>query len=299
MVARWGPLAVGMGSDCATIDVPGPGHMVVSTDTSVENVHFRREWMTPAQIGYRATTAALSDLAASAATPVGVLVAMTVPESWQPDLLALADGIGEAVRAAGTVVVGGDTTAGPVLVLTVTVLGQADRPLTRGGARPGDHVYVTGTFGGPAAAVRALRTGRQPSAALMSRFLRPSARLAAGRWLAARGAVAAIDVSDGLAGDLAHVAAAGGVRLLIDVGRVPRVEGEPGEVRVDDVIAGGEEYELAVVGPEGLDTAAFRAAFGVTLTDVGSVSEGREPGVAFTLDGQRVDPPRSWDHFSQ
>ena len=117
--------------------------------------------------------------------------------------------------------------------------------------------------------------------------------------MAARGAVAAIDVSDGLAGDLAHLAAAGGVRLAIDVGRVPRVEGEPGEVTVDDVIAGGEEYELAVIAPEGLDTAAFRAAFGVNLTDIGTVAEVGGAAVEFTLDGRRVDPPRSWDHFSE
>lgn len=298
LVARWGALASGVGGDCAVLDLSGT-KVIVSTDTSVEGVHFRREWLTPAEIGYRATTAALSDLAAAAATPVGVLVAMTVPRSWQAELPAVADGIGDAVRSAGTVIVGGDTTRGPVLSLTVTVLGQAARPLTRGGARAGDHVYVTGAFGGPAAAVRALDAGRRPSAATWARFVRPVARLAEGQWLASHGAVAAIDVSDGLAGDLAHIAAASGARLTIDLGRVPRVEGA--DVTIDDVAGGGEEYELAVVAPPGLDASAFRDAFRVPLTDIGSVSAAgaQGPGIELSLDGRRVDPPRSWDHFSE
>jgi thiamine monophosphate kinase len=107
-----------------------------------------------------------------------------------------------------------------------------------------------------------------------------------------------------LAGDLAHVAAASGVRIAIDLGRVPRIGGGGGAgelVTLDDVAAGGEEYELAVVAPAGLDTVAFRAAFAVALTDIGSVSavDGGEPGVDVYVEGRRVDPPRSWDHFSE
>jgi thiamine-monophosphate kinase len=298
LLARWGPLTAGVGGDCAVVPIAG-GRVVVSTDTSVEDIHFRRDWMTPVEIGYRATTAALSDLAAAAATPVGVLVGLTVSHDWQGDLLALGDGIGEAVRAAGTVIVGGDTTRGPVLVLTITVLGEASRPLSRGGARPGDHVYVTGAFGGPAAAVRALDSGERPAGLVLARFLRPAARIGEGRWLAEHGAVAAIDVSDGLAGDLAHVAAASGVRIAVDLARVPRVPDDA--VTLDDVAAGGEEYELAVVAPAGLDVRAFHAAFALELTDVGTVSAaGRDgAGVDLVFDGRRVDPHRSWDHFSE
>jgi thiamine-monophosphate kinase len=298
LVARWGPLAVGVGDDCAVVPIAG-GRVVVSTDTSVEGIHFRRDWMTPAEVGYRATTAALSDLAAAAATPVGVLVGLTVSRDWQDDLPALGDGIGEAVREARTVIVGGDTTRGPVLVLTITVLGTASRPLSRGGARPGDHVYVTGAFGGPAAALRSLDSGARPAGILLARFLRPVARIAEGRWLAEHGAVAAIDVSDGLAGDLAHVAAASGVRIAVDLARVPRVPDDA--VTRGDVVAGGEEYEVAVVAPAGLDVRAFHAAFALTLTDVGTVSAaGPEgAGVDLVFEGRRVDPPRSWDHFSE
>jgi thiamine-monophosphate kinase len=184
-------------------------------------------------------------------------------------------------------------------VLTITVLGRAARPLGRAGARPGDRVYVTGALGGPAAALRALQAGERPAPPILARLLRPAARIPEGLWLAAHGAVAAIDISDGLVGDLAHVAAASGVRIAIDLGRVPRVESV--DVTVDDVTSGGEEYELAVVAPAGLDTAAFRAAFAIPLTEIGSVSavDGRGPGVDAALDGTRVDPPRSWDHFSE
>jgi thiamine-monophosphate kinase len=298
LIGRWGFLAVGVGGDCAVLDISG--RLVVSTDTSVEGVHFRRDWMTPAEIGYRATTAALSDLAAAAAFPRGLLVAMTVPRDWDSDLPALAEGIGDAVLRGRTAIIGGDMTRGPALSLTVTVLGEAAQPLTRAGARPGDRIYVTGAFGGPAAAVRELLAGRRPSAPVLARFLRPVARTKEAEWLAGQGAVAAIDVSDGLAGDLVHLAAASGVRLAIDVGRVPWVE-HGDEVTLDDVVAGGEEYELAVAAPAGLDTSLFHEAFGVPLTDIGSaLAAGPEgAGVDLSLDGRRVDPPRSWDHFSE
>lgn len=309
MLARWGPLAAGIGGDCAVLDPPADGErLVVSTDTSVEGVHFRRAWMTAAEVGYRATAAALSDLAAAGARPIGVLVALTVPRGWLGDVSALADGIGDAVRGAGTIIVGGDTTGGESLSLTVTVLGAARSPMTRrgGGARAGDRVYVTGAFGGPAMAVRAWEAGQAPSPEARARFLRPVPRLAEGRWLAAHGAVAAVDISDGLVADLGHLAAASGVRVRIDLDRVPRVAGA--EAR--DVASGGEEYELAVVAPA-LDVAQFALTFAggeeggvVVLTDIGVVvpADARGTGVDFVWDEggavRRVDASGGYDHFS-
>jgi thiamine-monophosphate kinase len=148
--------------------------------------------------------------------------------------------------------------------------------------------------------VRALTAGEQPSIPVLAHFVRPVARLAEAKWLAEHGAVAAIDISDGLAGDLAHVAAASGVEITIDGDAVPQAGGT-GYVTFDDVVAGGEEYELAVIAPAGLDRAAFQAAFGVPLTDIGTVSAAgtRGTGVTVTHDGRYVDPPRSWDHFSE
>jgi thiamine-monophosphate kinase len=285
------------------LDAPADGErLVVSTDTSVEAVHFRRDWLTASDIGYRATMAALSDLAAAGARPIGVLVALTVPRPWRAELASLADGIGDAVRRAGTIIVGGDTTRGDALSLTVTVLGAARAPLTRRGARVGDRVYVTGVLGGPSMAIRELTGGRRPEAVSRARFARPVARIAEGRWLAAHGAVAAVDISDGLAADLGHVAAASGVRVRIDLARVPRVVG----AEVGDIVAGGEEYELAVVAPA-LDVADFARTFAageeggdVTLTEIGVVAAG-ESGVDI-VDASggsvRVDLTGGYDHFS-
>jgi len=296
MLARWGPRARGIGGDCAVLDPPVGARLVVSTDSSVEDVHFRREWLSPSEIGYRATVAALSDLAAAAATPLGLLVALTVPDGWRDAVGAITDGIGDAVAQAGTVVLGGDTTSGPALSLTVTVVGAAARPLSRAGARAGDHVYVTGALGGPAAAVRALRAGLPVAAPWRARLARPAARLAEARWLADRGAVAAVDLSDGLLADVGHLAAASGVRITLRLDGVPRVDG----VRLDDVGGGGEEYELAVVAPGGLDRVAFEHEFGTALTDVGDVrpvgADG--PGVDAYDGAARVDLARGWDHFS-
>ena len=155
LLTRWGDRARGIGDDAVTLDVPPGERLVVSTDSSVEGVHFKREWLTPREIAYRATAAALSDLAAMAATPLGILVALALPESWLEEVTELGDGIGDAVRLGETHVVGGDLTAGRELSLGITVLGSAAAPLERRGARPGDGVYVTGRLGGPLAALRA------------------------------------------------------------------------------------------------------------------------------------------------
>lgn len=289
-VRRWGSLAQGIGGDCAELDVPAGERLVVSTDTSVEDVHFRRAWLTPEEIGYRATAAALSDLAAAAARPLGLLLALTIPGGWRAESGRVADGVGDAARAVGCPIVGGDITAGPALSLTLTVLGAARAPRSRDGARAGELVYVTGRLGGPGAALRAWLDGREPEAGHRDRFARPSPRVREALWLAERGVTAAVDVSDGLVSDLRHLAAASGVRLRLDVERVPLVHG----ATLDDALAGGEEYELAMTAPPSLDVDAFAATFGIPLTAIGEVLDGGAPGVE-----SRVDLPGGYDHLSR
>ena len=294
---RWGVAAQGLGSDCALMEVPAGQLLCVSTDTSVEGVHFRKHWLSAREIGYRSAAAALSDLAAAAAAPLGLLVALAVPDRWRGQLGEIADGVGEAARLAGCAIVGGDTTAAPdALALTVTVLGSAAAPLTRAGARPGDRIYVTGVLGGPRAALRALGDDHAPTPADRDRFARPVPRLVEARWLAARGARAAIDVSDGLAADLGHIAAASGVRIRVALERVPCVAGADPL----DAMASGEEYELAVVMPRDVDQDAFTRATGTPLTAIGAVLEAGDEGPAVEAyqDGARVDLPRGYDHFS-
>jgi thiamine-monophosphate kinase len=292
---RWGPLAVDIGDDASVLRVPRGEQMVVSTDAAVEDVHFRRHWLTLQEIGYRAVTAALSDLAAMAASPKGVLVSLQLSPAAREGLMELADGVGEAVRAADTVVLGGNLVHGDTLAITTTVVGSAFTPLTRAGARPGDLLYVTGALGGPSAALRALGAKKTLAAELRARFAHPTARVAEARWLAARGALAAIDISDGLAGDAAHLAAASDVAIEIQAERVPVFAG----ATADDALTGGEEFELLLVARAPLPEIEFANQFHNTpLTPVGRVIEGKQ-GVHFTRSGKRVAAPPGYDHFSR
>jgi thiamine-monophosphate kinase len=295
LLAQWGSRASGIGDDAAVLDVPAGHKLVVSTDTSVEHVHFQREWMTPYEIGWRATTAALSDLAAMGARPLGVLTAITVPPAWRESLMQIGEGIGAAAAAAGTHIIGGDLSAGAELSLSVTVCGNTTAPLTRGGARAGDVLWVTGVLGGPRAALRQWLAGAEPLPADRERFVHPAARINEGLWLVGHGATAAIDISDGLVADARHLAAASGKTLTIALEAVPCWPG----VASADAAVSGEEYELLVAGPATVDAAAFGAAFRLSLTRVGYVGDANgTPGVIVMHGGARVEFGGGHDHFS-
>jgi thiamine-monophosphate kinase len=294
MLREWGPRASGIGDDAAVVDVPAGEKLVVSTDASVEGVHFRREWLSAEETGARAATAALSDLAAMAATPLGLLLALTVPEGLEHDLADLARGVGASAADARCPIIGGNVARAMELSLTITVLGSAARPLRRSGARDGDLLYVTGRLGGPGAALLDLRSGRVPGPSHMARFANPRARLAESRWLADSGATAAIDISDGLIADAGHLARASGMFLELDARQLPCVE----QVTAAEALVSGEEYELLVTFPSDFppDSARFEALFGIPLTTVGSVrGAGSEP---VRVIGARVDPARGHDHLS-
>jgi len=290
MLERWGPRASGVGDDAAVLGLPRGESLVASVDTAVENRHFVRGWLTTRELARRAVVAALSDLAAMAATPAGVLISLIVPDAWRDELLGLADGVGDAVRDAGTYIIGGNISAGDELSITTTVLGHVYVPLARSGAHVGDRLYVTGRLGGPADALFRLRDGRD-AGPHRDRFARPVARIAEARWLAERGASAAIDISDGLAADARHVAAASGVRLVLDSPDIPCVSDVPAEL----ALASGEEYELLVASPVALDAAEFEARFGIPLTPIGIVEHGSDVVVR----GARVAAPSGHDHFSR
>lgn len=289
---RWGTRASGLGDDAAVLRVPRGDALVASVDSAVEGRHFKREWLSPREIGYRSVAAALSDLAAMAARPIGVLIALTVPQAWRDQLLELADGVAEAVDVAQTRIVGGNLSGGDELSITTTVLGAAFAPLTRAGARSGDRIYVTGALGGPAAAVRLLSRGEQ-AGAFRDRFAHPMPRLDEARWLVEHGAAAGIDISDGLIADLRHLAAASGVVIDVDDNRVPRVDG----VDVSLAMHGGDEYELVVASPGEIDCAEFERRFGVRLSEIGRVVDAS--GSDVTVRGERVAYAAGYDHFSR
>src|SRR3954447_10605421 len=200
-----------------------PGGRVVTQDALVEGVHFTLDRISWRDLGFRAAAVNLSDLAASGAEALGLVVTLAAPpDTSVDDVVELYEGIAEAGVAGG----GGDTTSAPQLVLSVTALGRSERVPGRGGARPGDLVVVTGPLGGSGAAFRA------------GRYLRPPLRLEEGRRLAAV-AHALLDISDGIAADAAHVAARSGCRLVLELERVPLAPG----ATVDD-LGFGEDYEL-------------------------------------------------------
>ncbi|HEX7091598.1 MAG TPA: thiamine-phosphate kinase [Longimicrobiales bacterium] len=271
---------VGPGDDCAIVE-----RIALSTDLSIEDVHFRRAWLEPEEIGYRATAAALSDLAAVAARPIGILCSLACAPAdaagYAPRVVA---GLHEAASELGAVLLGGDLARSPgPLALDIVVVGEAARPVLRAGARPGDALWVTGELGAAAAAVLAWQWGESPPAAARRAFARPKARVREALWLAERGLPhALIDLSDGLAGDAAHLAAAGGVRVVLDAAAIPvhpaaSAVSANAEEALRLALAGGEDYELCFAAAEGAVEAvaeAFQTAFGVMLHRVGRVEQG-------------------------
>lgn len=219
-------LIVGVEHDAAQIE-----GLVVTQDTLVEGVHFRFDLLDRRELGFRAAAVNISDLAASGAEPVALVVTLAAPDL--DGAIELYEGIAEA----GVPVRGGDTTRADSVVVTVTALGRAGRVPGRAGARPGDLLVVTGPLGGAGAAFRA------------GRLLRPPIRIAEGRKLA-RVATAMLDLSDGLGPDAGHIARRSGCRLVIDLDRVPLADG----ATLDD-LAFGEDYELLAATPDPLDFA--------------------------------------------
>jgi len=292
MLERWGARASGIGDDAAVIDAIDDRSLVASTDISIENVHYRRDWLSPYEIAYRATTAALSDLAAMAALPVGILVAMGIPDDWRKDIDCLADGIGDAAAAVKAPILGGDMSKATELSLTVTVLGAASPALKRSAARSGDLVYVTGRLGGAKSALDALLRDEEPTSEERERFAHPAARIDEAIWLSDNGATAAVDISDGLASDLEHVAKASNVRIVVDLDAVPLF----GSVKAADAVRSGEEYELVVTSSLALDTAGFQKMFGLDLTRIGKVEQG-EAEVVFMSAGEEIEVGSGYLHF--
>lgn len=292
---------VGPGDDAALFE----GGWAVTTDMSVEDVHFRRAWLAPREIGYRAGAAALSDLAAVAARPVALLLSLAAPAGEASTLEEVHAGLREAAERAGACVAGGDVSGSPgPLVIDVVALGRASRPLLRDGARPGDEVWVTGRLGGAAGAVHAWEEGREPPAALRRAFARPDPRIEEALHFAGNAGVhALIDLSDGLAGDAGHLAAASGAKIVLEEARVPLDEGAVaahGPARALELaLHGGEDYELLVACvPGAVLPGTFAGVGGPPLTRVGRVEAGE--GVWLErADGTLTRLARGgFDHFS-
>lgn len=263
---------------------------VTSIDTVVDGVHFSLATHSPADVGWKALATALSDIAAMGAEPGEAYVSLVLPGGFEGGLEVVA-GMEELAARHGATIAGGDVVSGPVLTVAVAVTGWAEREdelVGRDGARPGDLVGVTGELGGSEAGRLLLERGEREPAELVRRHLRPEPRLAEGRALARAGAGAMIDLSDGLATDAGHVAAASGVELRIELDRVPCAPG----VAPEEAATGGDDYELLfTIAPERREAAEAAA-------EVTWLGEAR-PGLGLALvgpDGRVVEGLSGYEH---
>lgn len=293
---------VGVGDDAAVV-APGSGELVLTTDELVEDSHFLRRVTAARDLGYKAVIVALSDIAAMAASPRYALCALTLSErvdaAWAMELFG---GIREACDEHALWLVGGDLTRGSEISVAVTAVGEVvpGSAITRSGATPGDAIVVTGSLGGAAAGrrlvegmPRGLSTAERDA---VGRFVRPAARIGEAALLASGSLTAMIDLSDGLAIDLARVCEASGVGAEITLASLPIHEAATRE----DALGGGEDYELlAAAVPESSEAtiAAVRDTFGIEVTRIGVITE--RPGLTgIDEDGSaRSLPAAGWDPF--
>jgi len=306
-------LKLGSGDDAA-VTVPG-GATATSVDAIVDGVHFRLGEAGLEAVGRKALATALSDLAAMGAEPGEAYVVLGAPPDFgEDDFLTLLDGLLGLAAETGTTLAGGDVTRAPALTLAVTVVGHAAAPedfVTRGGAGPGDLLVLSGEIGGAAAGRLLLddpSLGRalpdETAARLRGRQLDPTPRLRSGRALAAAGATAMIDLSDGLAGDAGHLARSSGVAAEIDAGTLPLAKGvaevaaAAGRDPLRLAVSGGEDYELLAALPADRLAEASTTigeAAETTLTPIGRVAAGA--GVAIRLPGGASLEAEGYDHF--
>lgn len=306
---------IGIGDDAACLaDLTFP---VFSCDALIENVHFRHEWITPRQLGWKSMAVNVSDMAAMGAAPVAVTVSLALPPqtetAWVEDLYR---GFADAARRFGFSVVGGDTTKSDQIMISVAIIGEliTSNALCRDKAKVGDALLVTGTLGDSAAGLAVLQTDKKLHTTFEQRciekHLMPQSRLAEIQVALEIGDAvhAAIDISDGIVGDAAHIAHKSGSDLVIDVAQIPIsrfCRQTANSLNVDPLnwaLAGGEDYELLIcVDPTAADAVIARIQ-SATNTPVHRVGYCRKPAseeakVLIQRDGESIPLPQSWRHF--
>jgi thiamine-monophosphate kinase len=291
LAARFGPLGsetlgltLGIGDDAAILEPSGKA-LVWTVDAQVDGQHFRRTWLSFEDIGWRSFVAAASDLTAMGARAWVALTALNVPGDVDDDALdALAQGQADAARAVGAAIVGGNLSASTELSVTTTLLGHAGRPVRREGARPGDGLWLAGAVGMARLGLEALKTGRRDAALvpMIDAFARPPVLARFADPLASH-ATSAIDVSDGLAQDAGHLAAASGVGVVFDRDALRAHGGDAlahagglvGVAWEDAMLNGGEDYALLASSSQPLEgfthVGEVVAERGVWMRDAGGV----------------------------
>lgn len=310
-------LEVGIGDDAALWYPANGDPIVISTDSLVEGIHFRLDWSDWERLGHKALAVNLSDIAAMGALPGIAVISLGLRGTERiADLEAMYAGVGALAEATGTSVAGGDIVASPyAITINVTVLGTAPggRVLTRSGARPGEVIAVSGTLGASAAGLRLLQAGgmnarRRATTAelIIESHLRPQPRLALGQLLLAQGASAAMDLSDGLFGDLPKLLTASGVRASIEEDRIPvaaAVRALFANEWFQLATRGGEDYELlfTIAHNRLAEVQSAARAIGSTITPIGEILPGDpdQPQILLqTANGERPIRGGAFDHFA-
>ncbi|MEX1047248.1 MAG: thiamine-phosphate kinase [Actinomycetota bacterium] len=309
-------VVLGIGDDAAVVET-GPGRLVLTTDILVEGVHFARREVSATDLGHKAITVNLSDIAAMAASPRFATVSLALSDDVElPWVVELYGGMRDACSEHAVSIVGGDLSAAGQIAISVTVAGEVaeGREIRRAGAIPGERIVVTGALGAAAGGLRLSRAhpsktgglvGTDWGRELLRAQARPTARIGEAQTLARAGATAMIDVSDGFARDLWRLCAESGVGARIELAKLPVSEWlaplaeELGEDPVDLALHGGEDYELiATLDEKGVERAAaeLRERFAVPLTQVGEIIDhGLEAADAH---GRVTElQPKGWDHF--
>lgn len=296
-------MITGIGDDCSVIRIRANHEMLVTTDFSLEGIHFRRDWHPPESAGHRCLARGVSDIAAMGGEPVAAFLSLALPpklpQRWTDRFL---QGLLELAHQFGVTLAGGDTSGSPNGILAdIIVVGSAPKgkAILRSGARPGDRIYVTGELGGSAAALKLLNSKSKikvPPARYPRHFF-PSPRIDVGRILCGRGiASSMIDISDGLSTDLFHVCQESGVGAEIWDEAIPKASiGKPRhEVDLDLALHGGEDYELLFTARRGTRVPAKIA--GVKITEIGRIR--RDKRMILAAGGSRTNfVPHGWEHF--
>ena len=305
----------GIGDDCAVLRPSTGMDLLLTTDTQEEGVHFRRDWATPQDIGWRCLAVNVSDIAAMGGSPLGAVIALSVPASLEVAFIeGLYDGLQELATAYDCPIIGGHVskTSGHMTV-TITVLGEVPcgHSVYRSGAQVGDEIWVTGDLGGAKAGLEVLlhpaAVADLPTAGVLRRYRRPRPRLREAQYLRQHGVLhSLIDISDGLSSDLAHICAESSVGAQLEATCIPiaaEVRQVAQALQVDPLtfaLHGGEDFELCLTAPAGALSRlqqAFMAYFQCPLVRVGTIQSGRGVTLRRPDGTQRPLSARGYDHF--
>jgi len=302
--AAYRSVVTGIGDDCAVLRVRAGDEFLVTTDFSLEGIHFQRDWHSPESVGHRCLARGLSDIAAMGGEAVAAFLSLALPrdlpQAWVGRFLR---GLMRLAKKYKVTLAGGDTAQSPDGILAdIVVVGSVPKgkSVRRSGARPGDRIFVSGALGGSAAAV--LRMEAAPKKKLLQRnyprHFYPEPRVEIGRMLRTRNlASAMIDTSDGLSTDLAHLCQESGVGAAVNAAAIPRARvGKPArEVDLDLALHGGEDYELLFTAPPGKRVPAKIG--GVALREIGVITRSRKILLVNDESVTHKLRPRGWEHF--